>query len=147
MNKFNYFKGALIAALLTLSVFVFAQDRIISYSELPQQIQTYVKKHFPNNQVLQSEIDYEGLTKEYEIILSDNIKLEFNRKNKIKSIQAKSKLPDSVIPSKISEYVKSNYQNNFIVEWELDRTHQSVELDNKIELEFSLKGDFLRIDH
>ena len=72
--------------------------------------------------------------------------MEFNSKNNIKSIEAKSKLPNSVIPEKIMEYVETNYPNNFIVEWDLDTKHQSVELNNGIELEFTLKGAFLRID-
>ena len=80
------------------------------------------------------------------IILSDNIKLEFNRKNNIKSIDAKSELPNSVIPLAINKYIKANYPNNFITKWDLDRTHQSVELNNGIEIEFTLKGKYLRID-
>ena len=39
------------------------------------------------------------------------------------------------------------YADNFIVEWDLDSTHQSVKLNNGIELEFTLKGKFLRIDN
>lgn len=147
MKKIKIVKNTLIACLLTVSVSVFAQDRIVPFSEVPNQIQTYVKKYFPNNKVLQSKVDYEGLTKEYDIILSDNIKLEFNKKNNIKSIDAKSKLPNSVIPKIIRDYVELNYADNFIVEWDLDSTHQSVELNNGIELEFTLKGAFLRIDN
>lgn len=147
MKKYNLFKNLLIAIILTTSVSVFGQDKIIPYSEVPAQIQTYIAKHFPNTQVLQAEVDYEGLTKEYEIILNDSTKLEFDYKNNIVSIKANSKLPDSTIPTKIREYVKANYPKNYIIEWELDKTHQSVDLDNKIELEFSLKGEFLRIDN
>lgn len=147
MKKIRIVKSTLIACLLIMSVNAFAQDRIVPFSEVPNQIQTYVKKHFPNNKVLQSKVDYEGLTKEYEIILSENIKLEFNKKNNIKSIDAKFKLPNSVLPKSISDYVALNYADNFIVEWDLDSTHQSVKLNNGIELEFTLKGKFLRIDN
>jgi hypothetical protein len=146
MKKMRIFKHSLIASLLTMSVSAFAQDKIIPFSESPNSNKTYVLKHFPDNKVIQAEVDYEGLTKEYDIILSDNIKLEFNRKNKIKSIDAKSKLPNSVIPKSIWDYVKSNYPENFIVEWDLDYKHQSVKLNNGVELEFTLKGVFLRID-
>ncbi|MCK9255680.1 MAG: hypothetical protein GX793_08435 [Bacteroidales bacterium] len=146
MKTFKILKTVLIISLISLSLSACTQDKIIPFSELPTTIQTYVKNHFPNNEIVQVEVDYEGLTKEYDIILSDNIKLEFNSKNNIKSIEAKSKLPNSVIPEKIMEYVETNYPNNFIVEWDLDTKHQSVELNNGIELEFTLKGAFLRID-
>ena len=146
MKHFKFLKSALLIGILTVSVSVFGQDKVVPYSEVPSQIQTYVKKHFPNSKIIQSEVDYEGLTKEYDIILSDNIKLEFNRKNNIKSIDAKSELPNSVTPLAINKYIKANYPNNFITKWDLDRTHQSVELNNGIEIEFTLKGKYLRID-
>ncbi|MBS1652656.1 MAG: PepSY-like domain-containing protein [Bacteroidetes bacterium] len=147
MKKINLFKSLLTAFALTTSVSMFAQDGVIPFKEVPVTIQNYVSTHFPSTKVNQAEIDYEGLTKEYEIHLDGNIKLEFDTKNKIKEIKSTSKLPESVIPSKISEYVTANYPENYIVEWELDKTHQSVKLDNKIELEFTLKGKFLRIDN
>ena len=146
MKKIKYLRSALLIGILTVSISLFGKDRIIPYSEVPSQILTYIKKHFPNNEVVQSEVDYEGLTKKYDIILSDNIKLEFDGKNNIKGIDAKSELPNSVIPLAISKYVKSNYPNNFITEWDLNKRHQSVELDNGIEIEFTLKGEYLRID-
>lgn len=147
MNVNSFFKNTLTAFFLMISLSIFGQDKIIPYSKVPAVIQTYIKTHFPDHKVIQAEIDYEGLTKEHEIILSDGIKLEFNRKNKVKKIDGKSKLPDSVIPLKIRRYVQKNYPNNFITEWEQNKTHQSVDLDNDLELEFTLKGDFLRIDH
>ncbi len=149
MNKIIKLKSAFIAGVLTLSFVGFSQDKIVTYSEVPIQIQNYVKEHFPKNNVLQSKIDNEGLSKEFDLILSDNIELEFDRNNNIKSIDSKSntKLPKSVIPKKIWEYVEYNYPQNYIVEWDLDRKHQSVKLENGIELEFTLKGVFLRIDN
>ena len=77
MKHFKFLKSALLIGILTVSVSVFGQDKVVPYSEVPSKIQTYVKKHFPNSKIIQSEVDYEGLTKEYDIILSDNIKLEF----------------------------------------------------------------------
>lgn len=149
MNKIIKLKSAFIAGVLTLSFVGFSQDKIVTYSEVPIQIQNYVKEHFPKNNVIQSKIDNEGLSKEFDLILSDNIELEFDRNNNIKSIDSKShtKLPQSVIPKKIWEYVEFNYPQNYIIEWDLDRKHQSVKLENGIELEFTLKGVFLRIDN
>lgn len=143
----NLFKSLLIAFALTPSVSAFAQDGVVPFKEVPVTIQNYVGTHFPNTKVKQAKIDYEGLTKEYDIHLDGDITLEFDTKNKIKEIKSIAKLPESVISSKISEYVKVKYPNNYIIEWELDKTHQSVKLDNKTELEFSLKGKFLRIDN
>ncbi len=74
------------------------------------------------------------MTKEYDVHLNGNIKLSFDAKNNIESIESKSKLPESVIPSKIGDYIKANYPNNYIIEWELDKTHQEIKLDNELNL-------------
>lgn len=85
---------------------------------------------------------------EYEVKLDNAIELEFNSKNQVKEIKSRSgiKLPDSVIPPSILSYVKANYRQNSIVEWELKKKKQEIELENGIELEFDLNGKFLRID-
>lgn len=129
-----------------LSGCAIAQDKVIDKSELPTEIRQYVAKHFPKNKIIQAVEDKELLSKTYELVLSENIKLEFNKKNKIIDIDSKSKLPNAVIPKKIRQYVSLNYPNNSIVSWELERKTQKVELDNELELEFNLKGDFLKID-
>ncbi|MDD2412167.1 MAG: PepSY-like domain-containing protein [Bacteroidales bacterium] len=123
-----------------------AQDKIIPSNKLPKQIITFVETHFPDNSIIQASFDRELFSKSYEVILKDNIKLDFNSKNKATSIEGNSKLPDKVIPTQILEYVKMNYNNNVIIEWEIDDKKQQVKLDNGLELEFTIKGDFLRID-
>ena len=56
-------------------------------------------------------------------------------------------MPNSVIPEKILQYVTTNYPTNFITDWELDDKNQQVQLDNGLDLEFKMNGDFLRIDN
>lgn len=80
------------------------------------------------------------------MILQDNFSLEFDSKNRVTDISGKSQLPNSVIPKSILEYVKSNYPNNIILDWELDDKNQQIELDNGLDLEFNMQGAFLRID-
>ena len=57
-----------------------------------------------------------------------------------------SGVPSSVVPSKVQAYVRKYYPQNKIVYWEKEWNKQKVELDNDLDLEFTLKGDFLRID-
>jgi hypothetical protein len=85
--------------------------------------------------------------KTYDILLSESISLEFNRKKEIIDIDGVAQLPNSVIPEKILQYVTTNYPTNFITDWELDDKNQQVQLDNGLDLEFKMNGDFLRIDN
>lgn len=137
---------------LTLIMFSFsltscAQDKIIPSSELPSEIKTYLKTHFPNNTVLQATVDKELFSKSYEVILQDNFTLEFDSKHRVTDISSKSELPNSVIPKPILDYIKTNYPNNTITDWELDDKNQQIELENGINLEFNMQGEFLRIDN
>lgn len=121
-------------------------QKVLAENEVPSAITTYVNTHFPSAKILQAVKDKEGLSKSYDVILEGNISLEFNKNHEITSIESRSALPDSVIPEKILAYVKANYPASTILQWELDDNRQKVELDNKLELEFSKAGDFLRID-
>lgn len=136
----------LLSVLLVFSITSCVDDKIIPATDLPQEISTYLESHFPENTVVQATVDNELFSKSYEVILKDNTTLKFNSKNKITDIEATSKLPNSVIPIQILDYVKTNYPNEVITDWELEDKNQQVELDNGITLEFTMEGEFLRID-
>jgi len=138
--------GLLISALVFLNLSCDAQDKVIPESELPAEIATYLKTHFPNNPILQASIDRDTFSYSYEITLKDRISLEFDSDGQVTEIESKSELPESVIPKEIFDYVISTYPDRIIVEWKLNDRDQQVELDNGLELEFDMKGRFLRID-
>lgn len=134
------------AAMLALVLTGCADDKIVTENDLPEEISTYISNNFPDNEVAQVTVDQEAFSKKYAVILKDNIKLEFDSKNNITDIDANAALPDHVIPAEILAYVNANYPNNVITDWELEDKHQQVKLDNGLTLEFSLAGEFLRID-
>lgn len=147
MKTTSILKSTMVAALLSANFIASAGDKVIPYSETPSSVKTYISTHFPNYKVLKVETDNDILYKEYEVFLSNGIKVEFDGKEKsIKNISGQSKLPESIIPKKVRDYVNKNYSGNTIVEYNLENNGISVELSNDIELKFSTNGDFLRID-
>ena len=110
-------------------------------------ITTYVTSHFPSNYIIRVTEDKDGTRKSYDVVLSGNIKLEFNRQREITDIDSSSRLPDSVIPQAIRDYASENYPDNFITDWELEDNHQQVGLNNDVDLEFTMDGEFLRVDN
>lgn len=145
----KYIMKKLMSVVLLMSVgFITACEgqKVLAENDIPSAITTYVNTHFPSAKILQAVKEKEGLSHSYDVILEGNITLEFNKKQEVTSIESRSALPDSVIPEKILSYVKANYPGSHILQWELDDKRQQVELDNKLELEFSKTGDFLRID-
>ncbi len=146
------------ATLVTLVIFSFLTaftsckdddkdyETILKESEIPAEIKSYIQEHFNENTILKAKKEVEANTITYDIDLSENVELEFNSLFKITSINSTKQLPDSVIPEAILDYVKTNYSDNFITDWELEKNHQQVELNNNIELEFDLEGGFIRVD-
>jgi len=82
----------------------------------------------------------------YDVHFEDGTKAEFSSNGNIIEVKSYSGVPSSVVPSKVQAYVRKYYPKNKIVHWEKEWNKQKVELDNDLDLEFTLKGDFLRID-
>ncbi|PWH84940.1 PepSY-like domain-containing protein [Brumimicrobium oceani] len=122
------------------------KEKIVPMEDMPSEVTDYATTHFPNNAIVQSIVDKDGFTKTYELILEGSFSLEFNRAKEIIEIDGIYELPNSVIPTKISEYVKANYPTSIITGWALEDNNQEVEIDNKIELNFNKNGDFLNGD-
>ena len=147
MNQSFFLKSSLVAIALTVSLISCAKDEVIPVSELPAEMKAYISTHFPSNTILQVVKDVDGLTKTYDVLLSERISLEFNRQKEIIDIDSDIALPNSVIPEQIRQYVTANYPSNVITDWELDDRNQQVQLNNGLDLKFNMNGDFLRIDY
>ncbi len=147
MKQLDKISKHILMLVFMLPLSLIAQDRVIPNSEIPAAINTYVQTHFPDQTIVLTELDTDGLSKEYDLKLSDKTELTFNRKYQIKKIDGMTALPESVIPTDIKAYVSVNYPNNVITDWETERKRQEVKLDNGIELEFTLNGKFVRIDY
>ena len=132
--------------MLALSVPVEAHEKRIPPSEIPAPIHNYIKAHFANQSIIKAEVEQSFLSKKYKIKLNSLTKLTFNGKLEIIKLDSKSALPESVLPPELYAYAKANYPNNAITEWKLKSGYQEIELDNGLEIEFTLTGEFLRID-
>lgn len=122
-------------------------EEVLPENRIPSEITAYISTHFPGSQILHAIKDEERNEVSYEITLNEGFYLEFNKNLDVTDIEGTSKLPDSVIPSAILEHVASNYSGNFITGWELDDRHQQVRLNNLLELEYAMNGEFLRVDY
>ncbi|MDX1784217.1 MAG: PepSY-like domain-containing protein, partial [Aequorivita vladivostokensis] len=120
---------------------------VLSEAEIPTEITAYLNQHFASNAIIRALKEMDDNTVEYEVYLDGDYELEFNENFEIISIEGITELPDSVIPQSILDYVTQNYPNDFIVEWELEDDHQQVELNNGIEIKFTLNGEFIRVDN
>lgn len=140
-------KKIVFIACLSLIAISCEKEVLISKNELPLEITVYIATHFSENEIIQVVKDKDGLDLTYDITLENGFFLEFNRKKEIKDIEGTFKLPDSVIPSALLDYVSTYYADNFIVGWEIDDKNQQITLDNGLELLFTMSGNYIRIDN
>lgn len=122
-------------------------ETVLTEAQIPSEISAYITEHFSTNttNIVIEDTDDNVIT--YEVYLSESVQLEFNSNFEIIEIDSLYQLPDSVIPQAILDYIALNYPTNFINGWELENNHQQVDLNNNIELEFEMNGDFIRVDN
>lgn len=125
---------------VSLASVLFA-DVVINTNETPKEILSFIQTNYPNSKILQVKKDID----EYEIITQDNVEFEFTLNSTLKSISSTSKIPENILPAKVLDYVKKNYPQNFIIEYEKDNDIE-VKLNNNIILEFDLNQNFIKID-
>src|SRR5690606_25102956 len=113
---------------------------------LPKDAQLFIAQHFPDQEIIQVVKERDDLKTGYDVYLSDGFNLDFDKKGNIIGVEGTSKLPDSVVPTKILAYVQANYPDSFIRDWELDDRGQEVTLSNGMDLKFDKEGNFIRID-
>jgi len=122
------------------------KDEVVDETRLPNIAQEFVQVHFPAAKVTQVIRDRDNNDLDYDVTLDSGVKLGFDKDGNVEDIESRTKLPDTVIPLKVLEYVAATYPDHQIIEWEKDRTEQEVKLSNNLELKFDLSGTFLRID-
>src|SRR5690625_6951349 len=100
----NTIKFITSSAILFIFNQVNEQDRYLKANEYPEKIVSFVKTHFPEDQIISIEEEKERRKVEYEVKLKSRTELEFDGKFSVKKIESKTGLPDSVLPEKIVKY-------------------------------------------
>jgi hypothetical protein len=136
----------LIAGLL-FGFSAYAQKTVIKKEVLPANAQTFLKTHFGSKKPSYIIQDKELLSTEYKVQFDNKIEIEFDKKGNWKEVDGKnSKIPASIIPKKITSYVKTNFPKEKITKIEIGSSGYEVKLTNGLELKFNLKGDFTKIN-
>ena len=123
-------------------------DKMITRAELPETAQMFIDKHFANIDILYAKAERDmGVVTSYDVMLDGDIKLGFNRKGEWESVDChRSRVPDSLLPKGVLDYVNKKFTKAYVVEIERDIQGYDVKLNNDLDLEFDRDGNFLRID-
>ncbi len=144
----NIKKSILVLFVFSFGIVLNAQESVIQKTELPKTAQTFLSKHFSGQKAVQSIKDKGVLNTEYEVLLDNGTKVEFDSDGNWKEVDSKNEtaLPTGFISSKITSYVSKNFPTQKITKIEKDSRKTEVELTSGLDLEFDSNGNFVRID-
>lgn len=122
------------------------KDMPISKKDMPSSVQRNVTRYFGKKNISSIIKDKEDGKIVYEVSFDDGTKAEFSSNGSIIEAKNHNGVPASIVPARVQAYVRKYYPQSKIVQWKKKSNKQKIELDNDLDLEFTLKGDFLRID-
>ena len=143
MKKFKLFLLMAVAMTMSLNVMADDDDRVITYQQLPQTAQTFLKQHFAKKVPLVVTADYD----DYTIMYESGEKIEFDKKGNWKELDCKvSHVPAALIPEQIKAAVNKTFPGALIIKLDRDRRGYDVKLNNGMELEFNKHFQIVEID-
>lgn len=112
---------------------------------VPDAIVNFINSNFSGATINGTERDNED--GEIDVYLSDGSKVEFTANNEWKKISCPGKgVPSALVPTAITNYVKSNYNSALIYKIDKNYNTYEVQLNNGVELHFGSNGQFLGMD-
>lgn len=134
------------ALLLGFAISACAQKKIQT-SELPKPAQEFLQQHFSHTTVDIAKKDAEHGEKGYEVKLKDGTEVEFWKDGSYREVDGgNNPIPTAFIPQSIKDYVAKNYPNEKITHIDYGHKDVDVDLTNKIDLEFTKDGKFIKGD-
>lgn len=124
-----------------------AQDRIITFDQLPQSSQTFITKYFSKDNISFVKIDKDALDFEYEVYFNNGSKVEFDKTGTLKKVDCNnSKVPDGIVPTQVLTYISNNYPGAYVTEWCKKRSNWNAELNIGLDLYFNSQYKLVGID-
>lgn len=140
MKKIGLF--LLMAVVMCMSVKA-DDDRVITYQQLPQSAQEFLKQHFSKLVPLVVTMDWD----DYTIMYESGEKIEFNKQGEWKDIDCRaSHVPAVLIPQQIKSSVQQSFPGTSIIKIDRNRRGYEVKLNNGLEVEFNRNFQVIDID-
>lgn len=143
----RYIMKTKISTVVLLLGFVIATNaqKKIEVAELPKPAQEFLKKYFSDSAVGSAKKDAEHGEKGYEVKLKDGTEVEFWKDGSYREVDGGDKpIPTAFIPQNIKDYVAKHYPKEKITHIDYGHKDLDVDLTNKIDLEFTKEGKFIK---
>ena len=140
---------SLLSLIILSPALMASNDKPITFAQLPQQSQQFIKKHFADIPIALVKKDGVVFDVSYDVIFTNGSKIEFDRKGNWTDVECKhTQIPAEIIPEQIRNYVSKNYPDIKINKIEKkSRGSYEVELASDIDLTFDSKYNLIDIDY
>lgn len=130
--------------LVVFSVSCSSEDKEFDYAALPMSAQQFVKQYFAGASYSRVEKEKDNGFWEYEVLLSDGSKVEFNEKGEWTSVECKySEIPVGIIPTVIAEDIAKKYPD--LKPYKIEKEVGGYEIDIPgYDLYYGNNGIFIR---
>lgn len=136
-----------IAIVLASVTFAKADDRPVTFEQLPKAAQTFINTNFPKDKVSFATVDDDIIAPDYEVALVSGVMMQFRHDGSLESIKSRTgNIPAGIVPQKIIDGVKGYYPDTMVIEYDIDRLTYEVKLSNRMEIKFDKNFNIIEID-
>ncbi len=121
-------------------------DRPITFEQLPQAAQALLTQYVDPTTILLVTQDGVSMWADYDVLTNDRQEWGFNSDGSLESVKIYTGVPDALVPEVVRAYIQKMYPDAVIIKYSIDFRDQEVELNNRIELKFDLKGRLLEAE-
>lgn len=123
-----------------------ADDRPVSFNQLPSASQSFITLNFPDEKMSYATKDDDIICPDYTVVLSSGMKIQFEHNGALEKIESRSGIPSEIIPAQIRDHVKLHYPDAYFIEYDVNRRSHEVKLSNRLELKFNNNYNVIAID-
>ena len=122
-------------------------NKPIKVTELPAKAQMVLSQHFKNQKVAFASIESGIIDKNYDVVMQNGTKLEFDKKGNVTEIDCKQgAVPEKLIPQAIYTYLQENHSGQTVRKIEFNKNEYEVELSNGLDITFNKHFQVIDID-
>lgn len=133
-------------SVVLISIACAADDRPVVFEQLPAPAKEFINANYPGEKISYTVVDDDLIRPDYTVRLANGVEIQFDNSGALEKISARTGVPASVVPVQIADYVKSNYPEAVITDYEIGRREYDVELSNGLELKFNGKFRIIGLD-
>ena len=137
---------ALVTVVLASLQIINADDRPVTFNQLPAPAQEFITTNYPDEKISYATKDDDFILPDYNVMLANGVKIQFEHSGALEKIEARTGIPEDLVPFQIRDYVKLHYPDAIFVEYEIGKRSYDVKLSNRLEVKFNRNFNVIEID-